>query len=204
MPVCYMYLLSGGRCLRAKGRTVPWRGRAAPSRCGADGPTTTAFLHAFLDTVPLLLHWDGTEPWTNPLVKYPLTGHPYHPTGQWSPFLSWSYKLLRRHWRQVAWQDTAPTRLLLLPKAPTLTKVTAMSQVWGHISVCTRFLHEVGPSQRFGGYLVVYSHIPLSVVGVGLDGCTCRPSFLTGIISCGTSLQDLVSESSSSHLVGTS
>lgn len=39
---------------------------------------------------------------------------------------------------------------------------------------------------------------PSSVIGVGLD----RPSSLTGTIACGTALQELASEASSSHLVG--
>ena len=94
-------------------------------------------------------------------------------------------------------------RLLILPKGPMMTKVMAMSQVCGHISICTSFLLEAGPSQHFDGYLVICSRIPLSMTGVGLDSSTHRPSSLTGIISCGTSLQELASEASSSYLVGT-
>lgn len=41
------------------------------------------------------------------------------------------------------------------------------------------------------------------MTGVGLDSCTHRPRSLTGIISCGTSLQELLLEVCSSHLVGT-
>jgi len=41
------------------------------------------------------------------------------------------------------------------------------------------------------------------MISVGLDSCTTGPGSLTGIVSCCTSLQELVLETCSSHLVGT-